>query len=177
MGKISYSNMKLKIKKDIKEIEYNGNTIEVSQYLPIEDKYDLIMATLQKSEEVGYYNALKLDMYFHLHLVYLYTNISFTEKQKEDELKLYDSLKSNGLIDEIVKDIPDAEYNDLLYFMDKIIEDSFAYKTSVAGLANSIITDLPKQAEAAMKIVDQFDPNKFQAVKDFAKAANGGRDI
>ena len=29
----------------------------------------------------------------------MYTNISFTEKQREDEYKLYDSLKSNGFFD------------------------------------------------------------------------------
>ena len=33
------------------------------------------------------------------------------------------------------------------------------------------------QAEAAMKIVNDFDPEKFGAVTDFAKALNGGRPI
>ena len=40
-----------------------------------------------------------------------------------------------------------------------------------------VIQDLPKNAEAAAKIVDEFDPEKFQQVIDFATAANGGRPI
>ena len=32
-------------------------------------------------------------------------------------------------------------------------------------------------AEAAAKIVENFDPNQFKAVVDFARYANGGRDI
>ncbi len=66
------------------------------QYLPAQDKYDLLMITLQKSLENGAYNEFKLNLYFELNLVYMYTNISFTEKQREDEFKLYDTLESNG---------------------------------------------------------------------------------
>ena len=40
-----------------------------------------------------------------------------------------------------------------------------------------VIRDLPADAEAAAKIVDEFDPEKFQKVIDFATAANGGRPI
>ena len=90
--KVSYANLKLKTKDEIKTFNFNNTEIEVKQYLPIEDKYDLVMITLQKAEENGIYNALKLDMYFHLHLVYMYTNLSFTEKQKENEMKIYDTL-------------------------------------------------------------------------------------
>ena len=98
-NKVSYAKLNLKVNKDIKTFKINEQEVEVLQYLPFEDKYDLVMITLQKAEEDGIYNELKLDMYFHLYLVYMYTNISFTEKQKEDELKLYDTLKSNGIID------------------------------------------------------------------------------
>ena len=51
MAKVSYTNLKLKINKEIKEISFNDTKIEVLQYLPIEDKYDLVMITLQKAEK------------------------------------------------------------------------------------------------------------------------------
>ena len=51
------------------------------------------------------------------------------------------------------------------------------YKTTFAGIISKIITDLPTNAQAAMDIVEKFDPDKFAAVRDFAKAANGNRDI
>lgn len=110
---ISYANMKLKPITSTHKIEWNGNEIEVLDYLPIEDKYDLIMITLQKSLENGYYNPIKIDEFFHLHLIYMYTNINFTDKQKEDENKLYDSLKSNGLIDAFITQFDESEYNEL----------------------------------------------------------------
>lgn len=177
MTKISYANMKLKTKTDTSTVKSGDVELEILQYLPINDKYDLIMMTLQAAYENGIYNALKLDTFFHLYLVYMYSNINFTEKQKEDETKLYDALKSNGIIDTVVSTIPEDEYNDLLNFMEQIIADEMMYRTSASALLQSVIHDLPKQAEAAMKIVDNFDKEKFQNVVDFAKAANGGRDI
>ena len=84
MAKVSYASLKLKTNTEIKEIKWEDKVIEVAQYLPINDKYDLIMVTLQKAKEDILYNPVKLDMYFHLHLVYMYTNLSFTDKQKED---------------------------------------------------------------------------------------------
>ena len=110
MAKTTYASMKMKVQTNPKEIDFNGNKIEVLQYLPIEDKYDLVMVTLQKSLEDGVYNPIKKDMYFHLYLVYMYTDITFTDKQKEDESKLYDVLESNGLITEVIKNIPEDGY-------------------------------------------------------------------
>ena len=177
MAKTTYASMKLKVNTQPKEIDFEGNKIEVFQYLPIEDKYDLVMITLQKSLEDGIYNPIKKDMYFHLYMVYMYTDISFTEKQKEDETKLYDTLESNGLITEVIKNIPEEEYNKLFEYMDEIISMSLSYKSSAGALVSTLINDLPKQAEAAAKIVEQFDASQFQQVLNFAKAANGGRDI
>ena len=177
MAKTTYAGMKLKVNTQPKEIDFNGNQFEVLQYLPIEDKYDLVMITLQKCYEEGIYNPIKKDMYFHLYLVYMYTDISFTDRQKEDEEKLYNTLESNGIITEVIKNIPEEEYNKLFEYMDEIINMSLSYKSSAGALVSTFINDLPRQAEAAAKIIEQFDKNDFQQVLNFAKAANGGRDI
>ena len=175
--KVSYANMKLKVKDEIKTFKFQDNDIEMLQYLQSEDKYSLINITLQKSMEDGIYNPLKLDIYFHLHLVYMYTNLSFTDKQKEDELKIFDTLKSNGFIDLLLENIPEEEYKYLLNLIEEQIDNEMKYKTTFAGTISKIITDLPTNAQAAMDIVEKFDPDKFAAVRDFAKAANGNRDI
>ena len=41
---------------------------------------------------------MKLDAYFHLNIIYLYTDIEFDEEDKEDELELYDKLEANKVI-------------------------------------------------------------------------------
>lgn len=177
MARISYTNLKLKVNNESKEVEFNGQKIEVLQYLPINDKYDLIMITLQKSKENSVFNPIKLDIYFHLNLIYLYTNINFTDKQKEDEYKLYDALISSGLLDLVIEAIPEDEYNYICEQIDNISEDIMNFDNSTAGILKGFIETLPAQAEKAKEIVETFDPNKYQAVLDFAKAANGGREI
>ena len=174
---ISYANMKLKPVTTTHKFEWNGNEIEVLDYLPIEDKYDLVMITLQKSLEDGYYNPIKIDEFFHLHLIYMYTNINFTDKQREDEHKLYDSLKSNGLIDAFIEQMNEFDYSELFNMLDDTKRELTEYKHSVSGIIQNIITDLPKQAEAMQDIIDNFDKEKYQNVLNFAKAANGGREI
>lgn len=177
MAKVSYANLKLKTKEEIKEFDFNGSKIEVLQYLPLQDKIDLIDITCQKAREDRLYSPIKIDAYFHLHLVYLYTNLTFTEKQREDEYKLYDCLMSNGLIDGVLMNMNKKEYESLLDLLNQKIEDELKYNTTAAAILNQLITDLPKNAEAAQKIVENFDPKKYQAVVDFATAANGGRPV
>ena len=177
MSKVTYTSLKLKVKEDVKTFDFNGNTIEVKQYLPIDEKYDLISIALQKAKDENIYNELKLDMYFNLYLVYLYTNLSFTDKQKEDEAKLYDALQSNGFIDKMMEVFNDDEYNDLINYIDIQKELEMTYNTTAAGIIYNLVKELPNQAENLKEIIDNFDPQKYQAVIDFAKAANGGRAI
>ena len=136
------------------------------------------MSTVENAkDENGLYNDIKVDLFFHLFLVYKYTGITFTEKQKEDEIKLYDTIMSTGLMDTILSAIPETEYNFLYNSINKYMTDDLKYNTTAAAVIKSLITDLPKQAEAANKIIENFDKEKFQAVIDFAQAANGGRPI
>lgn len=175
--KVSYANMKLKTNTAVNTFEFCGQKIEVLKYLPAADKYDLLMVTLQKSLEGNIYNEFKLNLYFELNLVYMYTNISFTEKQREDEFKLYDTLRSNGFFELFYEALDDKEYEELFDQIAELKATMERSKSSVAGVIANIIEDLPANAEAAAKIVENFDPSQFQAVVDFARYANGGRDI
>lgn len=177
MAKTTYASMKLKVNTRPKTIDFEGHQISILQYLPIEDKYDLVMVTLQKCYEDGIYNPVKRDMYFNLYLVYMYSDIAFTDKQKEDETKLYDTLESNGLINAILAKIPESEYNLLFSYIEELISSKSYYNTSASALISSIIRDLPKNAQEAVDALNQFDPNKFKMVQEFAKAANGNREI
>jgi hypothetical protein len=177
MAKVSYANLKLKPINTTSAFEFGGQQVEVLNYLPIEDKYDLVMITLQKAEENGIYNPILLDLYFHLHLVYMYTNLSFTDKQKENELKIYDTLVSNGFFDKFFETMDENEYKELMDYIEELKEAILYYKNSAGAVLQSIIQDLPENAQAAADIVKNFDPKQYQAVIDFTTAANGGRNI
>jgi len=135
------------------------------------------MITLQKSLENGIYNDFKLNFYFELNLVYMYTNISFTEKQREDEFKIYNNLKSNGFFELFYQALDENEYNELFTQLNTIRKEKTKENRSVTSIINKFINDLPSNAEAAAKIVENFNPEQFKNVMEFAKYANGGRDI
>jgi tRNA G26 N,N-dimethylase Trm1 len=107
----------------------------------------------------------------------MYTNISFTEKQREDELKIYDNLKSNGFFEQFYQAMEETEYNELFELLNTIKKTDMEYKTSVGAIVNKLIEDLPANAEAAAKIVNSFNPEQYKAVIDFANYANGNRNI
>jgi hypothetical protein len=116
-------------------------------------------------------------MYFALNLVYLYSNISFTDKQREDENKLYDTLQSNGILDKIIDAIDDDEYNNLYTLLVETEEKKASYNKSIIGLINEISNVVAKNSDKLEEISNNFSPEKFQNVVEFARAANGNRPI
>lgn len=177
MSKVSFANLKLKVNNSCSKFTFNDTEIEVLNYLPIEDKYDLVMVTLQKAREGSVFNPIKLDIFFYLNLIYMYTNLSFTDKQKDDETRLFDLLQSNGLMDAFLAALSEDEFNYLYDMLNNCVKRFTEAYNSASAMIQSIIQDLPKNAEAASKIVDNFDKEKYKEVIKFAQAANGGRPI
>jgi hypothetical protein len=174
---MQYKDLGLKINNDIISFKFGDKEIKVKKYLPVEDKYDIAMITLQKSAENGIFNPIKLDIFYHLNLIYAYTDLEFSAEDREDELKLFDELESSGFMDEFLKVIDENEYKSILENIGDLEWSLTDYNKSAASVFKSFIEDLPANAEAAQAIVDNFDPSKYQAVVDFAKAANGNRPI
>ena len=171
MAKISYT--KLGINKEelnkVQTVEYNGQIIEVKQYLPVIEKSELITRVLNNSvdENNGYYNLLKMDMYLALEIVYAYSNISFTEKQKEDPMKLYDMLNASRVLNLIIGLVPEGEF----YYLNKTVHEManniVAYRNSAMGIMERITTDysnLDLDASAIQK--ELADPNNMTLLKD-----------
>lgn len=170
MAKVSFASLKLKVKDEIKTININDKEVEVKQYLTAEDKYDLIMISLQQAKENGIYNDFKLDMFLHLNMVFMYTNLTFTDKQRENLPNLYDILETNDIIEMVISAIPENEIKIIYEEVNEIKKSLIAYENSVAGIVNNLITQLPVNAQAAADIVDNFNPEKYNEVINFAKA-------
>ena len=175
MAKVSYANLKLKVNTNIKKIE--GTEIEVLQYLPIEEKYSFINIVLQQSKVDGIYNPMLLDMFFHLYLVYMYTNLTFTDKQREDELKLYDTLQSSGFISKMLEKISDVEYNTLYTYLEETADYLTEYKNTLKYFAKNLLSDMTGKIDNLQNMINEIDEEKYTQVIDFAKALNGGREI
>jgi len=177
MATINYQDLNINKVVNTNSFMWNDKEIEVVDYISADDKYDIVMITLQNSEEEGIYNPIKLDIYYHLYLVYSYTNIVFSDEDKADELALYDALLSSGFMEEFLKHINIRDYTEMQDEIERIAEMKMKYNVSTASIIKKFVDDLPANAEAMQEIVSNFNPEQYQAVIDFAKAANGGRPI
>ena len=162
---------------DFNTFTFNGQQVKVLKYLTTSDKNDLIAITLQKSKEEGLYNEIFMDVFFHLNIIYLYSNIEFSAEDRIDELELYDKLEYSGFIDEFVANMEKEEYDMLVKELNTAKVNHLTYDNTAAAVVRHLITDLPANIEAAKDLVENFEPEQFQEVIDFATAANGGRDI
>ena len=172
MAKVSYANMKLKTNESTKEIQIGETKIEIKQYLSVEEKYSFLNIVLQNSLDNGIYHPVKIDMYFHLYLVYLYANINFTDKQKEDESKLFDILLTNGIIEGVITTIPEAEYNMLVNLLNQMIEKNEKYRITFGGILDKIINELPIQLESMQKILEGMKPEQLVELSKIMKITN-----
>lgn len=142
MAKISFTKLKLAKKNEIKTLKYNGEEIEVKQYLPIQDKLALISRVISyAADQYNFANSVKLDLFLSLEIMYEYTNINFTEKQKENPTKLYDLLEENGLIDAVISLIPSTEYQTLYEGVAEISKSIYNYQNSVLGILENVVKD------------------------------------
>ena len=174
---MKYSDIKVSIETDVKIINFNEQDITVKQNISTNDLYDLIMITLQESKEGLIYNPLKLDVFFHVNLTMMITDIEFEAEDRVNKFETYDELKNSGLLYSILDAFPVPVYKYIREIIEATVTKMEEYENRATSLISKFITDLPANAEAAAKIVEEFDPEKFQQVIDFATAANGGRPI
>lgn len=164
MGLINYKDIDFKksINKELKTFEFNGSEIGVVPYLSINDKYDLVMITLQKSLEKGIYNHVKLDMYFELHIIYMYTNIQIDNDDCTDEAELYDTLKRSGLIDKVLEQIDDNEIETLYSYIYEMEDVLMNYKSTFGSALTYAIDQLPANMEKVKDIFENLNPEKIE---------------
>ena len=144
MAKVSFSKLGLSKNTEIKNFEYNGQNIEVKQYLPINDKATLVATILNYTLNNGenrFPNPLQVEVFTSLQIIEKYTNITFTEKQKEDPAKLYDLITSSGLWELIESNLDTKDYGLLLKYIRESIESYYNYHNSIFGILDSINND------------------------------------
>ena len=167
MAKVPFTKLGLKKKEEIKNITINDQVIEVKQYLPISDKINIITNVIENSaDDNNFANPVKVEVFANLEIMYAYTNISFTDKQKENPTKLYDLLEENGIIAEVIAAIPENEYALLLGWIDETIEAFYTYRNSVMGIMEQISADYSNLSLDATAIQQKLaDPQNLELLK------------
>ena len=142
MAKVTFNKLNLKLNDNIQDIAWGEETIEIKQYLPINKKLEIISDIINAcAEDAKFYNPGKIEIHFSLEMIYNYTNIKFTDKQKEDICKLYDLLQSSGLKQEIFERIPAEEISFIYTTIIDTIENFYKYNNSVYGILDNITND------------------------------------
>lgn len=168
---MKYSDLKLIRNQETKEIQFGENTINVLQYLPIEDKIDIITQAVQDSFSYDTYIDAALEAFWQVYTVFYYTDLEFTDNQKENIFRLYDEMSSNGLLKTIMEAIPQEEISEIwegLYSFKISKEQNFR---SLAIELRDIVDRLPKNFEEMSKAMENFNPEAYQNIMNFAESA------
>ncbi len=168
MAKVAFTKLGLSKNQEVKNLNWNEQNIEVKQYLPISEMLDVVASIVNRAHDgdSNFSNPIKVDIYTVLEILFNYTNINFTDKQKEDVLKLYDLIIGSGLYDEVIKLIPEEEYNRLVAAIDKTITSVYAYQNSVMGILDNISQDYSNLSLDAADIQSKLaDPQNMEFLK------------
>lgn len=169
MAKIGFTKLSLKRKNEVKTITINNNQIEIKQYLPVNEKLDLIARVINGAHDQNNFpNPIKIEVIGTLEMIMAYTNISFTEKQKKEDIpKLYDLLEENGVIKDIISQIPEDEYNFIIDGINKTVDAVYTYNNSVLGILEAVSKDYSNLDFDATQIQKKMaDPENLKLVRD-----------
>lgn len=169
MAKVPFS--KLSLKKDVSKIEIciSNVKVEVKQYLPIDEKLALISRVVNQAHDpqYNYANPVKIEVISAIEVVMAYTNLSFTDKQKEDYGKLYDALDNDNVLNTIFSAIPEREYGFVMDGITETIDAVYKYQNSALGILDTIGQDYSNLELDAQKLQEKMNnPENLALLKD-----------
>lgn len=165
---VSFVDLDLKISNITKDVKIGDKHIKVKQYLPTEEKVDIATKVLNYSLDANSFrNDIKFDIYFSLEVLYHYTNLFFSEDDKEDVQKLYDILSQNKVFDSVFSAIPEKELLKLKGYCSSIVDNYYQYKNSALGIFEQIANDYSNLELDAQKIQDKLNnPEDLSLLKE-----------
>ena len=168
MAKLAFSKLGLKVQDQTNSVIFGENIIEVKHYLPLKDKIDLVQTIVNKTvDDKGYYNPIQLEAFKVIEVTAAYTNLSFTEKQREDAYKLYDQLVSTGFWGVVWEAIAISERDYIDSKINKIIDNIYQYRNSAMGILENLNVDYDKLAADAKEIEGSIsNKDNLQLVRD-----------
>ena len=167
MAKVSFTKLGLKKNEEVGILHINEQDIEVKQYLPINEKLELISSVINSAaDENNFSNPVKENLFLTLEILYHYTNINFTDKQKEDPVKLYDLVVSSGLVNKVTDLIPEEELDEVINGVAQSVKAIYTYRNSVLGILESISQDYSALNLDATEIQQKLaDPDNMALLK------------
>ena len=175
MAKISLTKLnKIKSLEPV-DIKIGEETISVIQYLPLEKKLTLMQSIIEQAgnNEEGFYNIVKLSVFYTIEMLRAYTNISFTEKQLEEPQKLYDIIVLNNIWNEVKKAIPQSELTDIWENTCALAREITDYNHSALGILKMARADYGETDFNIASIMENIkDPETLGLMKEILPLAD-----
>lgn len=112
-------------------------------------------------------NEFAFHMYMDLAIVFNYTNLSFTDKQKEDLYKLYDLLVGSGFIKELKKQVDCNQTDDLEVYTYETLNGYYKYRNSIYGIMDVMNQNYSNLNLDINELQDKIsNPESLSLVKD-----------
>lgn len=112
-------------------------------------------------------NEFAFHMYMDLAIVFNYTNLSFTDKQKEDLYKLYDLLVGSGFMKELKKQVNCNQTDDLEVYIYETLNGYYKYHNSVYGIIDAMNQNYSNLNLDVNELQDKIsNPESLSLVKD-----------
>lgn len=157
MAKISFTKLGLKKNTNIITLTWNDQIIEIKEYLPIEEKIAIIERIVNQSlDNNNFANPMRVDINILLEIIFAYTNINFTDKQKDDRLALYDLLVGSEFWAQFLAVLPNEEYMSIYNGVWDTINEIYKYRDSVLGILQAVSEDYSNLELDADKIREKL---------------------
>ena len=170
MAKVPFSKLNLKkVNEEVKTITFNNMNIEVKQYLPIDDKLQFVVNVISNAADGNrFYNPIKLEAFATLEIMFMYTNLSFTDTQKKDLSKLFDIIVSNGLAKEVMAAIPKNELDGLLELVYTSADNIYAQMNSAMAVVETFTSrDMGDMTQQVTELQGQLaNPENLTLLRD-----------
>lgn len=168
---IAFDDLGLTLNDKVVDFKIGEDTIvSVRQYLPVEEKTELLQYVINASldDSTGCFSPLRVEIYFALGVCNWYTDIEIDSLA--DAGKTYDLLECNGILGQIFNNIPKEELEFIRDLVNDTTVDIARYNSSAAGIIqsmNSNAGDLDTQLSNILeKIRDKDGVDAFKTIKD-----------
>ena len=157
------------------DIKIGEETISVVQYLPLEKKLTVMQNIIEQAgnNEEGFYNIVKLSVFYTIEMLRVYTNISFTEKQLEDPQKLYDIIVLNNIWETVKDSIPEKERDYIWDNTCALAREITEYNHSALGILKMVRADYGETDFNIASIMENIkDPETLGLMKEILPLAD-----
>ena len=166
MAKIPFSKLNIKTAAIVPiNAQFGEIDIEVLPRLTTDDRVKFmeeIIANVQS--ENAFINEISLTVWFDLCVLFYYTNLTFTDKQKSDPGKLYDMCIASGLLSIVKSKIGPDELNFMHTLVNMHIEKIYNYRNSAYGILDAMKNDYDNLNLDATEIQKKLGDEKNLAV-------------